>query len=58
MLNNSKGDGYAGLHSLCKFSIRRGASREELVAQAQSLGYGGLALTDECSLSRLVRPHF
>jgi len=49
---------YAELHALSNFSFLRGASQpEELVAQAKSLGYCGLALTDECSLAGVVRAH-
>jgi error-prone DNA polymerase len=49
---------YAELHALSNFSFLRGASQpEELVAQAKSLNYSGLALTDECSLAGVVRAH-
>ena len=49
---------YAELHALSNFSFLRGASQpEELVAQAKALGYGALALTDECSLAGVVRAH-
>jgi error-prone DNA polymerase len=49
---------YAELHALSNFSFLRGASQpEELVAQAKSLGYRALALTDECSLAGVVRAH-
>jgi error-prone DNA polymerase len=49
---------YAELHALSNFSFLRGASHPaELVARAQSLGYGALALTDECSLAGVVRAH-
>ena len=49
---------YAELHALSNFSFLRGASQpEELVVQAKSLGYRGLALTDECSLAGVVRAH-
>ncbi len=49
---------YAELHALSNFSFLRGASQpEELVAQAQRLGYRALALTDECSLAGVVRAH-
>ena len=49
---------YAELHALSNFSFLRGASQpEELVAQAAALGYGALALTDECSLAGVVRAH-
>ncbi|MEO0574982.1 MAG: error-prone DNA polymerase [Pseudomonadota bacterium] len=50
--------GYAELHALSNFSFLRGASHpEELVTTAASLGYRALALTDECSLSGIVRAH-
>ncbi|MGO9932889.1 MAG: error-prone DNA polymerase [Steroidobacteraceae bacterium] len=49
---------YAELHALSNFSFLRGASQpEELVAQAKSLHYRALALTDECSLAGIVRTH-
>ena len=49
---------YAELHCCSNFSFLRGASQpEELVAQAQALGYSALALTDECSLAGVVRAH-
>jgi DNA-directed DNA polymerase III PolC len=49
---------YAELHTLSNFSFLRGASQpEELVAQAKSLHYRALALTDECSLAGVVRAH-
>ena len=38
---------YAELHCLSNFTFLRGASHaEELVARAQALGYGALAITD------------
>ncbi len=47
---------YAELHCLTNFSFLRGASHpEELVAQAIQLGYRALAITDECSVSGVVR---
>ena len=47
---------YAELHCLSNFSFQRGASHpQELVMQARSLGYRGLAVTDECSLAGIVR---
>jgi error-prone DNA polymerase len=50
--------GYAELRCRSNFSFLGGASHpEELVARAQALGYGALALTDECSLSGIVRAH-
>lgn len=49
---------YAELHALSNFTFLRGASHpEELVATAASLGYRALAITDECSLSGIVRAH-
>ena len=50
--------GYAELHCRSSFSFLTGASRpEELVAAAQARGYAALAITDECSLSGVVRAH-
>ena len=49
---------YAELHCLSNFSFQRGASRpEELVTRAADLGYMALAITDECSVSGVVRAH-
>ena len=49
---------YAELHALSNFTFLRGASHpEELVATAAALGYRALALTDECSVSGIVRAH-
>jgi error-prone DNA polymerase len=49
---------YAELHCVSNFTFLRGASHpEELVARAHELGYGALALTDECSLAGVVRAH-
>ena len=49
---------YAELHCLSNFSFQRGASRpEELVGRAADLGYVALAITDECSVSGVVRAH-
>jgi error-prone DNA polymerase len=49
---------YAELHCLSNFTFLRGASHpEELVRQADALGYAGLAITDECSLAGVVRAH-
>ena len=48
--------GYAELHCLSNFSFQRGASSaRELFERAQRLGYGALAITDECSLAGIVR---
>ena len=50
--------GYAELHALSNFSFLRGASHpEELVARASLLGYTALAITDECTVSGVVRAH-
>ena len=50
--------GYAELHALSNFTFLRGASHpEELVETAAALGYAALALTDECSMSGIVRAH-
>ncbi|GAB3373975.1 error-prone DNA polymerase [Spongiibacter taiwanensis] len=47
---------YAELHCLSNFSFLRGASHpQELVAQADELGYQAIAITDECSLAGIVR---
>jgi error-prone DNA polymerase len=49
---------YAELHCLSNFTFLRGASHpQELVERAAQLGYGALALTDECSLAGVVRAH-
>lgn len=49
---------YAELHCLSNFSFLRGASHpEELVQRAFDLGYGALAVTDECSFAGSVRAH-
>ncbi|NND59376.1 MAG: PHP domain-containing protein, partial [Gammaproteobacteria bacterium] len=50
--------GYAELHCLSNFTFLRGASHaEELVQRAAELGYRALAITDECSVSGVVRAH-
>ncbi|HEX3062019.1 MAG TPA: error-prone DNA polymerase, partial [Usitatibacter sp.] len=50
--------GYAELHCLTSYSFQRGASMpEELVHRAGELGYGALAITDECSVAGVVRAH-
>ena len=50
--------GYAELHALSNFTFLRGASHpEELVETAARLGYEALAITDECSVSGIVRAH-
>ena len=49
---------YAELHCISNFTFLRGASfPEELVEQADALGYSAIAITDECSLSGVVRAH-
>ena len=49
---------YAELHCLTNFTFLRGASHPvELVARAAELGYRALAVTDECSMSGVVRAH-
>ncbi|MBL8350524.1 MAG: error-prone DNA polymerase [Burkholderiaceae bacterium] len=49
---------YAELHCRSSYSFLTGASQpEELVAEAQRRGYAALAITDECSLSGVVRAH-
>ncbi|NCF15007.1 MAG: DNA polymerase III subunit alpha [Gammaproteobacteria bacterium] len=49
---------YAELHALSNFTFLRGASHpEELVETAAKLGYEALAITDECSMSGVVRAH-
>ena len=50
--------GYAELHCISNFTFLRGASHpRELVERAHALGYRALALTDECSVSGVVRAH-
>ncbi|MGI9263167.1 MAG: error-prone DNA polymerase, partial [Woeseiaceae bacterium] len=50
--------GYVELHALSNFTFLRGASHpEELVETAAKLGYEALAITDECSVSGIVRAH-
>ena len=50
--------GYAELHCRSNFSFGCGASHpEELVGRAHALGYAALAITDECSVSGVVRAH-
>ncbi|WP_088279778.1 error-prone DNA polymerase [Ideonella sp. A 288] len=49
---------YAELHCRSNFSFLTGASHpEELAERAHALGYTALAITDECSLSGVVRAH-
>ncbi len=55
---NIESGAYAELHCLSNFTFLRGASHpEELVERAHVLGYRALAITDECSLSGVVRAH-
>ncbi len=47
---------YAELHCLSNFSFQRGASSAlELFERAKHQGYSALAITDECTLSGIVR---
>ncbi len=49
---------YAELHCTSCYSFLRGASHpQELVERAAELGYGALAITDECSLAGVVKAH-
>jgi error-prone DNA polymerase len=49
---------YAELHCISNFTFLRGASfPEELVERAEALGYSAIAITDECSLSGVVKAH-
>ncbi|NKB77249.1 MAG: DNA polymerase III subunit alpha [Gammaproteobacteria bacterium] len=49
---------YAELHAISNYSFLVGASfPDELVIQADKLGYRAIAITDECSLSGIVRAH-
>ncbi len=49
---------YAELHCISNFTFLDGASHpEELVRQADFLGYAAIALTDECSVAGVVRAH-
>ena len=46
------------LHCLSNFSFLRGASHaEQLICRAAELGYTAIAITDECSVSGVVRAH-
>ena len=50
--------GYAELCAISNYTFLRGASfPEELVIRADELGYAAIAITDECSLSGVVRAH-
>ncbi|MDG2422171.1 MAG: error-prone DNA polymerase [Gammaproteobacteria bacterium] len=58
VLAPAKLSAYAELYCISNFTFLRGASfPEELVERAHSLGYSALAITDECSLSGVVRAH-
>ena len=49
---------YAELHCISNYSFLRGASfPEELVERAAHLRYRAIAITDECSLTGVVRAH-
>jgi error-prone DNA polymerase len=49
---------FAELHAVSSFTFLRGASHpEELIQHAHELGYSALALTDECTLTGVVRAH-
>ena len=49
---------YSELFCQSNFSFLQGASHpEELVIQADSLGYQAIAITDECSVAGVVRAH-
>src|SRR5258707_9739691 len=49
---------YAELHCRSNFSFLTGASHpHELVERAAALRYSALAITNECSLSGVVRAH-
>ncbi len=57
-MNGTSGPAYAELHCLSNFTFLRGASHpHELLARAAEMDYTALALTDECSLSGVVRAH-
>ncbi|CAM4130652.1 error-prone DNA polymerase [Roseateles saccharophilus] len=49
---------YAELRCVSNFTFLRGASwPEELVTRAKQLGYGAIAITDECTMAGMVRAH-
>ncbi|MGO4326366.1 error-prone DNA polymerase, partial [Cupriavidus sp. M-11] len=49
---------YVELHCISNFTFLEGASHPvELIERAFALGYGGLALTDECSVAGTARAH-
>lgn len=58
LVNSSASKVYAELHCISNFTFLRGASHpEELISQARRLAYHAIAITDECSLSGVVRAH-
>lgn len=49
---------FAELHCVSNYSFLRGASHpEELVQRAAELGYQAVAITDECTVSGVVKAH-
>ena len=49
---------FAELHCKSNFSFLKSASHpEELVEQAYHLGYEAIAITDECSVTGIVKAH-
>ena len=49
---------FAELHCISNYSFLHGASHpEELVKRASELGYGAIAITDECTFAGLVKAH-
>ena len=55
---NYQEGGYAELSCFTNFTFLKGASSpEELTEQACELGYGALAITDECSVAGVVRAY-
>ncbi len=57
-LDDSDIPDYAELHCISSYSFLKGASHpDELVSTAIAQGYKALAITDECSLSGVVRAH-
>jgi error-prone DNA polymerase len=49
---------YAELRCRSNFTFLHGASwPEELVERAKALGYGAIAITDECTMAGMVRAH-
>jgi len=57
-MNNQDTIDYAELHCLSNFSFLKAASHpQELLEQANTLGYKALALTDECSVAGVVRAY-